>query len=103
MEARGMELNGKRGTAQIQLQTVAALTPEPMAPQPASDDHQLELERTNKDWTMVQGNEIAYVPRDRAMRVLAQRLAALTESPERSTQKDHEQADIVRFMNLLVE
>ena len=52
---------------------------------------------------MVQGNEIAYVPRDRAMRVLAQRLAALTESPERSTQKDHEQADIVRFMNLLVE
>jgi hypothetical protein len=103
LQVSGVELNGKRGTAQIQLQTVAALTPERMAPQPGWEDHQLELERTNKGWTMVQGNEIAYVPRDRAMRVLAQRLAALTESPERSTQKDHEQADIVRFMNLLVE
>jgi hypothetical protein len=103
LQVSGVELNGKRGTAQIQLQTVAALTPERMASQLGWEDHQLELERTNKGWTMVQGNEIAYVPRDRAMRVLAQRLAALTESPERSTQKDHEQADIVRFMNLLVE
>ena len=37
------------------------------------------------------------------MRVLAERLAALTQSTERSTQKDREQAEIVRFMNLLIE
>ncbi len=103
LQVSGVELNGKRGTAQIQLETVAALTPERMAPQLGWEGHQLELERTTTGWSMVQGNEIAYVPRDRAMRVLAERLAALTESPERSTHKDHEQADIVRFMNLLVE
>jgi hypothetical protein len=37
------------------------------------------------------------------MRILAARLAALTQSAERSTEKDREQSDIVRFMNLLVE
>jgi hypothetical protein len=52
---------------------------------------------------VVQGNEVAYVPRDGAMRILAARLAALTQGTERSTVKDREQADIVRFMNLLVE
>jgi NlpC/P60 family len=103
LQVSSVELNGKRGTAEIQLETVAALTPERMASQPGREDHQLELQRTNNGWTMVQGNEIAYVPRDRAMRVLAERLAALTKSPERSTQKDREQADIVRFMNLLIE
>jgi hypothetical protein len=37
------------------------------------------------------------------MRVLAERLAALTQSTDRTTQKEREQADIVRFMNLLIE
>ena len=97
-----VELKGKRGTAQIQVETLAALTPQRMASQLGWEDHQLALERTKKGWIMVEGNEIAYVSRDQAMRVLAERLAALTQSTDRSTQKDREQADIVRFMSLLV-
>jgi hypothetical protein len=103
LQVSGVELNGKRGTAQIQVQTLAALTPERMAAQLGWEDHQLALERTKKGWTMLQGSEIAYVPRDAAMRVLAERLAALTQSTERSTQKDREQTAIVRFMNLLID
>src|SRR5215472_2700973 len=103
LQVSGVELNGKRGTAQIRVETLAALTPERMAAQLGWEDHQLALERTKKGWTMVQGNEIAYVPRDAAMRVLAERLAALTQSTERSVQKDREQAEIVRFMNLLIQ
>ena len=98
-----VELKGKRGTAEIRVETLAALTPDRMASQLGSEDHQLALERTKKGWMMFEGNEIAYVPRDQAMRVLAERLAALTQSTERSTQKDREQADIVRFMSLLIE
>jgi hypothetical protein len=103
LQVSGVELNGKRGTAQIRVETLAALTPERMAAQLGWEDHQLALERTKKGWTMVQGNEIAYVPRDAAMRVLAERLAALTQSTERSMQKDREQTEIVRFMNLLIQ
>jgi cell wall-associated NlpC family hydrolase len=103
LQVSGVELNGKRGTAQIRVETLAALTADRMAAQLGWEDHQLALERTKKGWTMVEGNEIAYVPRDAAMRVLAERLAALTQSTERSTQKDREQAEIVRFMNLLIQ
>lgn len=103
LQVSGVELNGKRGTAQIQIETLAALTPERIAAQLGWEDHQLALERTKKGWTMLEGSEIAYVPRDRAMRVLAERLAALTQSTERSMQKEREQAYIVRFMNLLIQ
>ncbi len=103
LQVSGVELKGKRGTAHIQIETVAALTAERIEPQLGWEDHELELERTKKGWAMVQGNEIAYVLRDVAMRVLAERLAALTQTTERSTQRDREQADIVRFMNLLVQ
>jgi len=103
LQVSGLELKGKRGMAQIQVETVASLTPQRIAPQVGWEDHQLELQRSKKGWIVIEGNEIAYVPRDGAMRILAARLAALTQSAERSTEKDREQSDIVRFMNLLVE
>lgn len=103
LEVRGVELKGKRGMAEIQVLTLAALTSERMEPQLGWESHQLELQQTKQGWMMVEGSEIAYVPRDRAMRVLAERLAALTASTERSTETDREQAEIVRFMSLLVD
>jgi len=105
LQVSGVEMKGRRGLARIRVETVAALSAERMESQLGWEDHQLELQLTNKGWVMMQGNEIAYVPRDGAMRILSGRLAALTQSTERSTAKDREreQADIVRFMNLLVE
>lgn len=103
LQVSGVEVKGKRGVAQIQVETVAALTAARTESQVGREDHQLELRRTKNGWVVLQGKEIAYVPRDGAMRILAARLAALTQSTERSTAKEREQADIVRFMNLLVE
>lgn len=103
LQVSGVELKGKRGTAEIQVQTVAALTPERMEPQLGWEDHQLELRHTKKGWVMTPANQNVYVPRDGAMRLLAARLAALTQSPEKGTGKDREQSDIVRFMNLLIQ
>jgi hypothetical protein len=103
LQVSGVELKGKRGTAEIQVETVAALTADRMEPQLGWEDHQLELQRTKKGWLMTPANQNVYVPREGAMRILAARLAALTQSAERSTEKDREQSDIIRFMNLLVE
>lgn len=103
LHVSGVELKGKRGTAQIQVETVAKLDPERREPQPGCEDRQLELQHTKKGWVIASADQNVYVPRDGAMRILAARLAALTQSTERSTEKDHEQADIVRFLNLLVE
>ena len=103
LQVSGVELKGKRGTAQMQVETLATLTAERMESQLGWEDHQLELERTKKGWVMTAGNHSVYVPRDGALRILAARLAALTQSTDRSTEKDREQADIIRFLNLLVE
>ncbi|HEY6945055.1 MAG TPA: NlpC/P60 family protein [Candidatus Acidoferrum sp.] len=103
LQVSGVEVKGKRAVAQIQVETVATLTPERMEPQLGWEDHQLELQRTKKGWMMTPANQNVYVPRDGAMRILAARLAALTQSAERNTEKDREQSDIVRFMNLLIE
>jgi len=103
LQVSGVELRGKRGTAQIRVETVAALTARRMEPQLGWEDHQLELHHAKQGWVVTQGNEIAYVPRDGALRILAARLAALAQGTERSTEKDREQADIIRFLNLLVE
>lgn len=103
LQVSGIELKGKRGIARIHVETVAALSAERMEAQSGSEDHQMELQLTKKGWVIVEGNEIAYVPRDGAMRILAARLAALTQSTERGTVRDREQTEIVRFMNLLVE
>lgn len=103
LQVSGVELKGKRGAAQVQLETLAAISAQKMESQQGWEDHQLELQRTKKGWVMTAPNNNVYVPRDAALRILAARLAALTQDAERSTEKDREQADIIRFLNLLIE
>ena len=103
LQVSGVEVKGKRGTAQVQIETLAAISGEQMEAQQGREEHQLELQRLKKGWMLTLANVNAYVPRDAAMRVLAERLAVLTQDSKASTEKDREQAQIIRFLNLLVE
>lgn len=103
LQVNAVELKGKRGTAQIQFETVATISPVRMESLLGKEEHQLELQRIKKGWVMTPANQTVYVPHDGALRILAARLALVTQSTERSTEKDREQADIIRFLNLLIE
>jgi hypothetical protein len=103
LQVSSIEVKGKRGTAHVQIETLAAISRESMESQEGREEHQVELQRSKKGWVMTLGNENAYVPRDSAMRILAERLAAVTQDAKPSTEKEHEQAQIIRFLNLLVE
>lgn len=103
LQVSAMELKGKRGTAQVQIETVAAISGKQMESQEGREAHQLELQRAKKGWVMTPANENAYVPRDAAMQILAERLAALTQDSKWSAEKEREQAQIIRFLSLLVE
>ena len=98
-----VEVKGKRGTAKVQVETVATLSAKRMEAQQGREEHQLELQQTKKGWMMTLTNQNAYVPRDAALRILAGRLALLTQAAETSAEKEREQGDIIRFMNLLIE
>jgi hypothetical protein len=103
LQVRSVEVKGKRGTAHVQIEKVAAISGERMETQEGREEHQLELQRSKKGWVMKPANESAYVPRDAAMRILAERLAALTQDSKANTEKEREQAQIIRFLNLLIE
>jgi hypothetical protein len=103
LRVTGVEIKGKRGSARVQIDYVALLAGGRMEPQRDGEQLGLELQRTKKGWVMHPANENAYVPRDAALRVLAERLAALTQREDASALKEREQAQIIRLLNLLVE
>jgi hypothetical protein len=103
LRVTGVEIKGKRGNARVEIDCVALLAGERMEPQRDGEQLGLELQRTKKGWVMNPANENTYVPRDAALRVLAERLASLTQREDVSATKEREQAQIIRLLNLLVE
>jgi hypothetical protein len=102
LRVTGVAIKGKRGSARVQIDCIALLAGGRMEPRRDGEQLGLELRRTKKGWVMNRANENTYVPRDTALRVLAERLAALTQREDASALKEREQAQIIRLLNLLV-
>jgi hypothetical protein len=103
LRVTGVTIKGKRGSARVQIDCVALLAGGRMEPRRDGEQVGLELQRTKKGWVMHPANENTYVPRDAALRILAARLASLTQREDASALKEREQAQIIRLLNLLVE
>jgi hypothetical protein len=102
LRVTGVEIKGKRGSARVQIDCVALLDSGRMEPRRDGEQLGLKLQRTKKGWVLNPANENMYVPRDAALRILAARLASLTQREDASALKEHEQAQIIRLLNLLV-
>ncbi|HEV1995182.1 MAG TPA: hypothetical protein VGR03_12705 [Candidatus Acidoferrum sp.] len=98
-----VEIKGKKGTAHVEIDTLASLEGERMESQPGTREFATELRRTKKGWVVTGEKERAYVPGDVAMRILAARLAVLTQDAGKSAQSVREQAQIIRLLNLLIQ
>jgi NlpC/P60 family protein len=98
-----VSIKGKRGSARVEVDCVARLAGGQMDSRRNGEQFGLELQRTKKDWVMNPSAENTYVPREAAMRVLAARLAALTQREDANAAKESEQAQIIRLLSLLVE
>jgi NlpC/P60 family protein len=95
-------VKGKHGSARVEIDCIARVAGERMESQRDGEQLALELQRTKKGWVMNSANENTYVPRETALRVLAARLAALTQHGDLTTAKEREQAQIIRLLSLLV-
>jgi hypothetical protein len=102
LQVTGVEIRGKRGSARVEIDCAAVLG-KGMELQRDGEQLGVELQRTKKGWVMNPANENIYVPRDAALRVLAERLASVTQRGDASAIEEHEQAQIIRLLNLLVE
>jgi hypothetical protein len=103
LRVTGVETKGKRGSARVQIDCVALLAGGRMEPQRDGEQLGLKLLRTKKGWVMNLANENVYVPRDEALRILAARLASLTQGGNTSAGQEREQTQIIRLLDLLVE
>ena len=102
LQVPSVQIKGKRGTALIQVESLAA----PAEPQTGSQlrwrEESLEFEKTKRGWVMSPLKDTAYVNRDVAMRALSARLADLAKSTDGSPEQEREQTQIIRFLNLLL-
>ena len=96
-------IKGKRGSAQVEIDCIALLAGGRIDTRRDGEEFGLEIQRTKKGWVMNPPTENTFVPRDAALRILAARLAALTQHDDTSATKEREQAQIIRLLNLLVE
>lgn len=103
LKVSGVEVKGKHGTAQVKIETLAILSADRMESQQGWEESKLELQRGKNAWMMTPATKSIYVPRDAALRVLAERLATSTQNAATSEQKEREQADIIRILSLLIE
>ncbi len=95
-------IKGKRGSARVEVDCIARLAGGQMDSRRDGEQFELELQRTKKGWVMNPWDENTYVPREAAVRVLAARLAALTQREDVTAVKEREQAQIIRLLSLLV-
>jgi len=93
---------GKRGTALVRIESLAAPADTQTGSQLRWREESLEFEKTKRGWVMSSLKDAAYVNREVALRVLSVRLADLAKNTDATPEQEREQAQIIRFLNLLV-
>jgi hypothetical protein len=98
----GLQTKGKRGTARVRIESLAAPADTQTGSQLRWREESLEFEKTKKGWVMSPLKDAAYVNREVALRVLSARLANLAKNTDGTPEHEREQTQIIRFLNLLV-
>ena len=97
-----LEIKGKRGAALISIESLGALPNAPTGSEPVWREESLEFEKTKSGWVMSPVEEFTYVSREVALQSLSARLAELTKNTNATLEQEHEQKQIIRFLNLLM-
>jgi hypothetical protein len=102
LRALTVQIKGKRGTALIRIESLAAIADKQTGSQLRWREESLEFEKTKRGWVMSPLKDTAYVNRDVALQVLSARLADLAKNTDATAEQEREKTQIIRFLNLLV-
>ena len=97
-----VQIKGKRGTALVGIESLAAPANTQTGSQLHWREESLQFQKTKRGWVMSPLKDAAYVNREVALRVLSVRLADLAKNTDATPEQEHEQTQIIRFLNLLV-
>jgi hypothetical protein len=97
-----VQIKGKRGTALVQIESLAALADTQTGSQLRWREESLEFEKAKRGWVMSSPRDADYVNRDLALRVLSDRLANLAKNTDAAPELGRERTEVICFLNLLV-
>jgi hypothetical protein len=94
---------GNRGSAQARIKSRVTLVGESIERKPHNEKFRWELRRVNGGWEVLVPKDRVYVPRDVAVRMLAERLASLAQDSGVSSSDSslRQQAQIVHALSAL--
>lgn len=102
LRVSGMEIKGKHGGALLSIESLGATPNAQAGSLPRWKEISLEFEKTKRGWVMSSVQDAAYVSREVALQALSGRLAELAQNAEITVEREREQKQIIRFLNLLV-
>jgi hypothetical protein len=102
LRVSAVQIKGKRGTALVSIGLLGTLPDSRAGSQPRWKEESLEFERTKRGWVMNPIPEVAYVSREVALQALSARLAELAQNTSTTPAQEHEQKQIIRFLNTLI-
>jgi NlpC/P60 family len=102
LRAYGVQIKGKRGIAVVRIESLGGFPNTETGSQPRWRELSLEFEKTKRGWVMSPVQETAYISREVALQALSGRLAELAQNADVTAERDREQKQIIRFLNLLV-
>jgi hypothetical protein len=102
LRAYGVQIKGKRGTAVVRIESLGGFPNTETGSQSRWRELSLEFEKTKRGWVMSSVQETAYIPREVALQALSGRLAELAQNADVTPEREREQKQIIRFLNLLV-
>jgi hypothetical protein len=95
---------GNRGSVQTRIKSRVTLLGESIERKPRYDSFRWELLRVNGGWEVLVPKDRVYVPRDVAVRMLAERLASLAQNSGGSgSDSSRQQAQIIHALSALFE
>jgi hypothetical protein len=103
IEVQTVSLNGNQGWADVRISGLSALTGNHPNLQRRAEQQRWPLTRRDTDqWELILPLETIYLPRERAARVLAHQLAALTDDSTPSGHSPEKKAELAHLLNELL-
>lgn len=104
IEVKSVHLKGNQAWAGVKIDGLSSLVAGSVTPKKRSEEQRWVLTRRDADtWELLLPLKTTYLPHDLAVRILANRLAALADHTLEAVDSSKDQAQLARILNLLLE
>jgi hypothetical protein len=104
IEVKSVHLKGNQAWAGVKIDGLSSLVAGSVTPKKRSEEQRWVLTRRDADtWELLLPLKTTYLPHDLAVRILANRLAALANHTLEAADSSKDQAQLARILNLLLE